>query len=233
MPFGSAEYLDTLDWLGRGSRTTAKVEVPLVRCLLTRQHVYAWYMQSEAGESARDVLERVERELTRLVRRAQRVHLHTEGPVQPLERSAYTILGFLHDEGPMRNAALAALLHLDASTVSRQVAALQRAGLIAREVDPDDGRACRLRLTPGGQRAVASTRLARRSALRELIGSWPEGDQQALAVLLERLNAGLDAKLVEAAAESTGVGEPASPGAGPSPTTARSHRARPRENAST
>ena len=42
---------------------------------------------------------RIERELTHLVRRAQRVQLHTDGPVEPLERSAYTILGFLNDEG--------------------------------------------------------------------------------------------------------------------------------------
>lgn len=154
--------------------------------------------ESQGTESREDALDLVEREMTRLVRRAQHVTLHTDAPGPPLERSAYTILGLLNDHGPMRNTALAELLHLDGSTVSRHVAALQRAGLIAREPDPDDGRAARLRLTATGQRAVESTRLARRGALRELIGSWPEEDRQALATLLGRLNAGLDGKLGQA-----------------------------------
>lgn len=193
-------------------------------------------MQLEGGEAAGGVLERVEREMTRLVRRAQRVTLHAAGSAQPLERSAYAILGLLHDEGALRNTAVAALLHLDASTVSRQVAGLQRDGLIAREADPHDGRAARLRLTPAGKRAVQATRLARRGVLRDLIESWREEDQRALAVLLGRLNEGLDRKLGEEAGESAGgrsTGEPPPTGQDPPPTTARGHQARPMEKAST
>lgn len=156
-------------------------------------------------------MERIERELTHLVRRAQRVQLHTDGPVEPLERSAYTILGFLNDEGPMRNGALAARLYLDASTVSRHVASLQQAGLVTREADPEDGRACRLRLTSAGRRAVAGTRQVRRNAVRELIGSWPIDEQDTFAALLERLNAGLDGRVTEAMAG----GAPSPSGASP------------------
>lgn len=155
-------------------------------------------MQQDAGSGVPGPLERIERELTHLVQRAQRVHLHAEGSGQPLERSAYLILGRLSDEGPLRNGALAALLGLDASTVSRHVAALQQSGLIAREADPEDGRACRLRLTNSGEHAVAATRKARRGVVRELITSWPVDDQRTLAALLERLNAGLDARLAGA-----------------------------------
>jgi len=169
-------------------------------------------MQLDRGEeapSASGSPERIERELTRLVRRAQRVSLHTDGPVQPLERSAYTILGLLNDEGPMRNGALAARLHLDASTVSRHVAAMQQGGLIKREADPEDGRACRLRLTSAGERAVAGTRQVRRNAVRELIDSWPGDQQDMFAALLERLNAGLDGTFIDAA----GGGAPSPSGA--------------------
>lgn len=154
-------------------------------------------MQLKADETP-DVLDQVEREMTRLVRRAQHVTLHTDAPGQPLERSAYLILGLLNDRGPMRNTALAELLQLDGSTVSRHVAGLQRDGLVTREADPDDGRAAQVRLTPTGRRAVESTRRARRGALRELIGSWPPEDQQTLAVLLARLNAGLDGTYAQA-----------------------------------
>lgn len=155
-------------------------------------------MQQGAWSGVPEPLDRLERELTRLVQRAQRVHLHAAGTGQPMERSAYLILGRLSDEGPLRNGALAALLGLDASTVSRHVAALQQSGLIVREADPEDGRACRLRLTNSGQRALAATRKARRGLVRELLGSWPVDDQATLAALLERLNAGLDARLAGA-----------------------------------
>jgi len=88
---------------------------------------------------------RLERELTHLVRRrAQPIHLDTDGPVEPLAWSGYRILGFLNDEGPTRNGSLAARLRPDASTVSRHVGGLQQAGLIQREADRENGRpSCR------------------------------------------------------------------------------------------
>ena len=157
-------------------------------------------MQPDPGGVARESVERIEQALTHLVHRTQRVRLHTDGPVQLLDRSAYTILGLLNDVGPLRNGALAARLHLDASTVSRHVASLQQAGLTTREADPDDGRACRLRLTSAGQRAFGETRQVRRAAVRELVGSWPSDEQDMFAALLERLNAGFDGLANDAAA---------------------------------
>jgi len=157
-------------------------------------------MQPDPGGVARESVERIEQALTHLAHRTQRVRLHTDGPVQLLDRSAYTILGLLNDAGPMRNGALAARLQLDASTVSRHVAALQQAGLTTREADPDDGRACRLRLTSAGQRAFGETRQVRRAAVRELVGSWPSDEQDMFAALLERLNAGFDGLANDAAA---------------------------------
>lgn len=155
-------------------------------------------MQEGVDSAVLGPLERIEHELTHLVQRAQRVYLHAELSGQPLERSAYLVLGRLREEGPLRNGVLAALLGLDASTVSRHAAALQHAGLIAREADPGDGRACRLRLTERGHRSVVATRNARRGLVRELLSSWPVDDRRTLAALLERLNAGLDDRLARA-----------------------------------
>lgn len=137
-------------------------------------------------------MERVERELTLLVRRAQRVHLRTEGIKEPLERSAYSILGRLHDQGPLRPGTLAALFHLDASTVSRQVAALVSAGLVVRVADQRDGRARLLELTGRGRDVLEATREARRGLLCRLLAAWPQSERAAFAYLLERFNAGLD-----------------------------------------
>jgi DNA-binding MarR family transcriptional regulator len=149
-------------------------------------------MQASGHDGGGSAIERVEHQLTVLVRRAQRVHLRTEGSQRPLERSAYSILGWLYDEGPLRPGALAAGLHLDASTVSRQVAALEHGSLVARVSDPRDGRACRLELTDHGRQVLEETREARRGVMRDLLAPWPESDQRVFADLLEQFNRGLD-----------------------------------------
>jgi DNA-binding MarR family transcriptional regulator len=138
-----------------------------------------------------DPLERIERELTVIVRRAQRVGRHGEGPALPLDRATYSILGRLHDEGPMRLSDLASCFHLDPSTVSRQVAAVVRSGLAVREADPRDGRAHRLRITSRGEELLVAARAVRRRVFREVLNSWPHEDRLAFASLLERFNAGL------------------------------------------
>jgi DNA-binding MarR family transcriptional regulator len=145
--------------------------------------------------SAVEAMELIERELTRLVRQGQKVHQHLEGADQPLERAAYSILGALHDQGPSRLGSLAARFHLDASTVSRQVAALERQGLVVREVDPGDRRACRLRLSPEGEKALSHTREERRRLLHDLLEPWTDADRETFAALLQQLNAGLDRQL--------------------------------------
>lgn len=136
-------------------------------------------------------MERVERELTFLLRQAQKVHLHDAAGPRLLDRSAYTMLGHLHDQGPSRPTDLADAFRLDLSTVSRQVATLQAAGLVRRHQDPADRRAFLLATTPAGADALRRTRAHRRQRLREVLASWPETDVDLLADLLERFNADL------------------------------------------
>lgn len=57
----------------------------------------------------------------------------------------------LAERGPMRLQALAALLMLDKSTITRVVDALQRKGHVDRRVDPDDARALALSVTRSGR----------------------------------------------------------------------------------
>ncbi|HEX4813795.1 MAG TPA: MarR family transcriptional regulator [Nonomuraea sp.] len=137
-------------------------------------------------------MEHIEQELTLLVRRAQKVHLRGVPTEHVVERAAYGILAWLHDAGPLRPSALAAHFHLDASTISRQVASLEQAGLITREPDPEDRRACRLRLTEHGRGVLTTTRTERRSVVRKLLESWSPQDLATFASLLAAFNAGLD-----------------------------------------
>ena len=62
------------------------------------------------------------------------------------------MLKCLQTEGPLRAGALADCLQSDPSTVSRQVAALVKDGLLERRADPDDGRASLLVLTDAATR---------------------------------------------------------------------------------
>lgn len=137
-----------------------------------------------------DVLSQVERQVILLVRRTQKVHLHGRGPDggRPLERSGYAILGLIYDRGPQRPGELASYFGLDASTISRQVAHLERAGLATRVPDPEDRRACRMTLTAAGEESLVATRARRREAVRGILGSWPSKDQEDLARLLGKFN---------------------------------------------
>lgn len=152
-------------------------------------------MQSIGAETELASVESIEQELTLLVRRAQKVHLRGGPTEQVVERAAYGILAWLHDTGPLRSSELAAHFHLDASTISRQVAALEQAGLVTREPDADDRRALRLRLTEHGRGVLTTTRAERRGVVRELLRSWSPEDLARFASLLAAFNAGLDEHL--------------------------------------
>jgi DNA-binding MarR family transcriptional regulator len=89
--------------------------------------------------------------------------------------------------GPMRTSDLAALLKLDASTVSRQTHKLVDTGLIERRIDPVDGRACLLAVSERGREALAAAVSFRRIQLAELLNEWSARDRGHLTTLLERL----------------------------------------------
>ena len=73
-------------------------------------------------------------------------------PGDAIDYSAFPILKLLTHQGPMRLSALAQVLGLDASTVSRHARQLEDKGLLERTEDPDDGRASRVAVTAHGQR---------------------------------------------------------------------------------
>lgn len=136
--------------------------------------------------------ERIEQELTLVVRRAQKVRLRGGPTEHVMDRASYGILAWVHDNGPVRPGALAAHFHLDASTISRQVASLEQAGLITRYPDAEDRRARQLRLTEQGRKVLAATRGERRGVVRALLRAWSPEDLASFACLLAAFNAGLD-----------------------------------------
>ncbi|KUN81258.1 MarR family winged helix-turn-helix transcriptional regulator [Streptomyces griseoruber] len=135
---------------------------------------------------AAEAVETIQREMTVFARRARASagRLHPE-----LSLVSYTLLGHLEESGGCRATDLAALHALDKSTVSRQVAALERAALIERRVDPEDHRVQLLHLTDAGRRILAQVTESRRAAFRERLAEWPPGDLERFAEYLVRYNA--------------------------------------------
>jgi DNA-binding MarR family transcriptional regulator len=141
------------------------------------------------------VIGRIETEVALLMRFAEATRRAI--PVEPhrsLDRAAYVILRYLDEAGPQNVSALAARLNLDGSTVTRQVGAMEREGLIAREADPSDGRGTLVSATTSGLRRMSMVRLARAELYDEMLASWTEADRADLATLLHRLNEGLSAR---------------------------------------
>ncbi|WP_435209270.1 MarR family winged helix-turn-helix transcriptional regulator [Micromonospora sp. bgisy143] len=108
-----------------------------------------------------------------------------------LDRAAYVILRHLDAAGPQNVSALAARLNLDGSTVTRQVSALQRDGLIARAPDPTDGRGTVISPTTAGLQRMAAVQAARTRLYGDMLSDWSPEDRETLARLLGRLNQAL------------------------------------------
>jgi len=127
--------------------------------------------------------------LERVIRRASltRVHrrLHAAARVR-LDRSSYWMASWLADHESLRLSDLAEVLYTDLSTVSRQVQAAERAGLVERRPDPLDGRASRVRLTRRGRNAFERVRAAQRAEIVAVVREWPPEEQRTFAQLMER-----------------------------------------------
>lgn len=135
-----------------------------------------------------DAVETIQREMTVFARRARAAagRMHPE-----LSLVSYTLLGHLEEVGGCRATDLAAHYALDKSTVSRQVAALERAGLIERRPDTTDQRVQVLHLTRAGRHILAQVTESRRAAFRERLADWPAEDLSRFAEYLVRYNAWL------------------------------------------
>jgi len=135
-----------------------------------------------------DATQRIEQQLTVLLRRVQSIHISTSSGDVNIDRSAYGILCRLGDEGPQRLGALASAFGLDPSTITRQVQALERIDLVHRRSDDGDRRASILDLTEEGRTVLEQTRAYRRERLEEVLEDWPDGDRQELARLITKMN---------------------------------------------
>lgn len=110
-----------------------------------------------------------------LLRRLRREDLQTG--LSPARLSALSVVVF---GGPMRISDLARAEQVRTPTITPVVAALERAGLITREVDQSDARAAVLRATPTGERLMAEGRARRVATLAAELRKLSAKDQAVL-----------------------------------------------------
>lgn len=134
---------------------------------------------------AATAVETIQREMTVFARRARASagRLHPE-----LSLVSYTLLGHLEERDGCRATDLAAHYALDKSTVSRQVTALERSGLLERRPDPEDHRVQVLHLTDAGRSILGQVTVSRRAAVGERLAEWSEEDLERFAGYLVRYN---------------------------------------------
>ncbi len=126
-----------------------------------------------------DLADQVTRQLlllTRLVKRAE---------AAPDEPMCLPLLAMLAEEGPFRAGEIAAVLGVNPSTVSRQVAGLVRSGLVERRADPEDGRASPLAVTAAGRRVLDLER-RRATQVGDALATWSPETRARFADLLGR-----------------------------------------------
>jgi DNA-binding MarR family transcriptional regulator len=100
---------------------------------------------------------------------------------------SWRVLALLANDGPVRIGALADLVSIEVSTLSRLVASLQRRGLVRRIAARADARVVNVALTARG-RALVDALLPQARALEErLVAGLAPGDVARLKELLDTL----------------------------------------------
>ena len=141
------------------------------------------------GETVASVAESFS-ELQRTVRRWKARLLAAFG--DDVESATQLLLHTVETEGPMRASALAASVQADLSTVSRQVAALVGRGLLERQADQFDGRACLLAVTDAGRAAIAEHEQGRQKFFDAVLADWSTEEMRQFARQLELFTAAYD-----------------------------------------
>jgi DNA-binding MarR family transcriptional regulator len=96
-------------------------------------------------------------------------------------------LQLISDRGAVSTSMLATMLGIDPSTASRNLAGLQKAGLVTRKKASDDGRQTDVRLTPKGKRAADSATASSAEALGNVLEKINRGDRQKVVDALDAL----------------------------------------------
>jgi len=118
----------------------------------------------------------------------------------------WIVLNAISDEGFVSHRILASHAHVDGATITYHVDRAEKLGLVQREVDPDDRRVKRLRLTPEGTRVYKLLWTVAREFEARVMAGITDAEQARLRRTLAKLRANLAAD--EEPAHRKGTGAP-------------------------
>ena len=102
-------------------------------------------------------------------------------------------LQLIAERGEVSTSLVATILGIDPSTASRNLAGLDRAGLVSRKRGATDGRQTDVRLSAKGRRLVDSIKNDAQKAYASLLDRLPKQDRQRVTDAIDLLSQALDA----------------------------------------
>jgi DNA-binding MarR family transcriptional regulator len=103
----------------------------------------------------------------------------------------WIVLNAINDEGVVSHRILASHAHVDGATITYHVDRAEKLGLVRREVDPDDRRVKRLRLTPKGERLYEKLWESARAFEAQVLSGITDAEQARLRRILAKVRANL------------------------------------------
>ncbi|RVW06165.1 MarR family winged helix-turn-helix transcriptional regulator [Rhodococcus spongiicola] len=135
-----------------------------------------------------DPITELEAELVDLWRRGRIQSRERARAIHPkLDPACYPLLMILARGDAVPMSTLVAKLGVEKSTLTRQIDAVVRLGLVERSPDPQDARARLVALTDPGRVQVAEVRESAIASWRERLSRWDPEDVRQLTTLLRRL----------------------------------------------
>ena len=125
-----------------------------------------------------------------VTRLARKLRQEAEPGITP---SMLAALSSVERQGPLTMRDLCAVEQVQPPSMTRVVAALADAGLVAREPDPDDGRVVRVKVSPEGRRLLDRSRRRKEAYLARAIRGLEARELDTLedaTAILERLTEG-------------------------------------------
>lgn len=136
----------------------------------------------------------IEQQLLTLLTRVRRTSIDRARRIHPeLQAAGYAVLLRLVEHEATRASDLVAAMEMDKGSVSRQIAQLERLGLVKRETDPGDGRAQRIALTTAGRRGISNLRKQGRAEFQRQLSTWSAAELHDFAAYLHHYNETFDA----------------------------------------
>lgn len=135
-----------------------------------------------------DPITELEAELVDMWRRGRIQSRERARAINPkLDPACYPLLAILACEEAVPMSALVAELGVEKSTLTRQIDAVVRLGLVERRPDPKDARARLVALTESGRTQLTELRESAIAQWRERLSRWDPADVRQLTTLLRRL----------------------------------------------